>query len=393
MVGLRLGFWLAASVAGVRVTIQPTDPALQYIGRMETTPTGNLRFDMPGCEIRGRVSLAAPSHISASLSQRHLPPPANPGGNSKNSGFQPNHFVVWVDGVRQGLGGHNATFVTDSSQEDAVPVSFNLTTAGAAVPPGQHDIRILKATEADWNGGDPIPNYVTFHGLTITTTTMPLERPRAVPPPPLPARKIEFLGDSITAGFCNECRSKEHDSNEEAYGATWDFQIGQLLNAQVHTAAWSGLGMVHNCCGGNTTMPSIFSRTLATVNVDNTWRWGSWVPDALVINLGTNDGGSSINPSMHYIETYTDLVLNASKNYGADLQVFLACGPMSEIYCDPVHSVLGNVAAKGVKAHFLDQRGFLNGTFGPACCGHPSVQVDTAMAQVGAATIKAALGW
>ena len=31
--------------------------------------------------------------------------------------------------------------------------------------------------------------------------------------------------------------------HNEAYDATWDFQIGELLNAQVHTAAWSGLGM------------------------------------------------------------------------------------------------------------------------------------------------------
>ena len=93
--------------------------------------------------------------------------------------------------------------------------------------------------------------------------------------------------------------------HNEAYDATWDFQIGELLNAQVHTAAWvstatvypshlatrssdadgccrqSGLGMYHNCCGGNTTMPSIFSRTLATVNKDNTWQWSDWVPDAL----------------------------------------------------------------------------------------------------------------
>ena len=49
--------------------------------------------------------------------------------------------------------------------------------------------------------------------------------------------------------------------------------------------------------------------------------------------------------------------------------------------------------AHGVKAHFLDQRGFLNGTFGPACCGHPSIEVDTAMAKSDAAFIKRTLGW
>ena len=55
--------------------------------------------------------------------------------------------------------------------------------------------------------------------------------------------------------------------------------------------------------------------------------------------------------------------------------------------------VISTVKAHGVKAHFLDQRGFLNGTFGPACCGHPSIEVDTAMAKSGAAFIKQTLGW
>ena len=55
--------------------------------------------------------------------------------------------------------------------------------------------------------------------------------------------------------------------------------------------------------------------------------------------------------------------------------------------------MIAAVTAVGVKAHFLDQRGFLNGTFGPACCGHPGIEVDTAMAKYGAAFIKATLGW
>jgi lysophospholipase L1-like esterase len=138
---------------------------------------------------------------------------------------------------------------------------------------------------------------------SLSESTESKDTVRTLAPPPLPTRKIEFLGDSITAGYCNECQSPVHDANNEAFGASWDFQIGQLLTAQVHTAAWSGLGMVHNCCGGNTTMPTIFNRTLASVNIDNSWDWNSWVPDALVVNLGTNDGGSATDPKAHYVGT------------------------------------------------------------------------------------------
>jgi hypothetical protein len=41
-----------------------------------------------------------------------------PQGNTKNSHFQENAFVVWIDGVRQGAGGHNATFATSSQQSE-----------------------------------------------------------------------------------------------------------------------------------------------------------------------------------------------------------------------------------------------------------------------------------
>merc|ERR1740130_1474524 len=140
-------------------------------------------------------------------------------------------------------------------------------------------------------------------------------------------------------------------------------------------------------------MPSIFSRTLATVNVDNTWDWHSWQPDALVINLGTNDGSQATDPRARFTEVYSDLVLQASAHYGADLHVFLACGPMSTHYCAPVLQVVQNVSAQGVRAYFLDQRNFLNGSFGPKCCGHPSIEVDSAMATSGAAFIKATMGW
>jgi hypothetical protein len=115
-------------------------------------------------------------------------------------------------------------------------------------------------------------------------------------------------------------------THTEAYGASWDYQIGELLHAQVHTAAWSGLGMVRNCCGGNTTMPHIFSRTLATVNIDNTWNGSNWIPDVLVINLGTNDGGAATDPHYTYTETYSELIMDAVSRYGNKLQVFLACG-------------------------------------------------------------------
>ena len=68
---------------------------------------------------------------------------------------------------------------------------------------------------------------------------------------------------------------------------------------------------------------------------------------------GECTGGNSLKPQ--YTEIYTKLVMDASKNYGPNLHVFMACGPMSEVYCPPIQHIIKTVQAHGVKAHFLDQ--------------------------------------
>ena len=45
-----------------------------------------------------------------------------------------------------------------------------------------------------------------------------------------------------------------------------------------------------------------------------------------------------------------------------------------------------------IRVHFLGRRNFLNGTFGPTCCGHPFVEVHVALAAAGAKFIGDTLG-
>ena len=138
----------AVQSKGMSTLISPVDPQMQYIGRFATTTTdaGAPRklFDQPGCEIRARVVLDHDSFVTATIGQRHLPPPEHPQGNSKNSGFQENAFVVWIDGVRQGVGGFwNATFATSKDQEDQVMYDFNITTAGVPLTAGTLAVFVL----------------------------------------------------------------------------------------------------------------------------------------------------------------------------------------------------------------------------------------------------------
>jgi lysophospholipase L1-like esterase len=112
----------------------------------------------------------------------------------------------------------------------------------------------------------------------------------------LPARerrlRIEVIGDSITCGYgvlgadahCGFTYATERAS--EAYAA----RLGRALDADVTTVCWSGRGIVRNYDGSTTgTMPELFERTLPGAPPVS-WTFATAPPpDAVVINLGTND--------------------------------------------------------------------------------------------------------
>lgn len=115
----------------------------------------------------------------------------------------------------------------------------------------EHDVVVYKSTEAQWNSRDPRPNFITFGGFALSgpsPVTVPgMEQPKS--------RKIEFLGDSITAGFCNLCRiapSLSDGASESNYDS-WPNQICQVCvkerqartQAHTHTQTKRARGRTH----------------------------------------------------------------------------------------------------------------------------------------------------
>ena len=166
-------------------------------------------------------------------------------------------------------------------------------------PPLPTAVTIFKDSEPCFAGTRVQPNYVTFHGF-IGDDGAQLH----TQPDPEPAHKIEFLGDSITAGFDNCCdvadyhKPDGHLSSSSSFERSWATEICQSLDGECHYTAWSGFGMVRNCCGGATLGSDVWGRTLATVGSanasdphgttsENAWNFSAWTADAVVINLGT----------------------------------------------------------------------------------------------------------
>ena len=64
---------------------------------------------------------------------------------------------------------------------------------------------------------------------------------------------------------------------------------------------------------------------------------------------------------------------------------------MTDMYCDPLFRVIGELNQRGIPAHFLDQRNLLMPS--NECCGHPDTTADAMIAEATVAIIRQAMGW
>lgn len=156
------------------------------------------------------------------------------------------------------------------------------------LPPGPHVLRLEKMTESQTGGG-------RFFGFEAVGNG------RALPPQPR-VRQIEFIGDSYTVGYGNrsvkrECTGKEvHDltDTQQAFGPL----LAKRLNADYRVNAYSGFGIVRNYNGSSPelSLPIIYPRRKPDVtNLPNSGT-AEWKPEVVVINLGTNDFSTPLNP-------------------------------------------------------------------------------------------------
>lgn len=117
-------------------------------------------------------------------------------------------------------------------------------------------------------------------------------------------KKIEFIGDSITCGFGIESKSAEEDFRTETENSyiTYGAETAKAFNADFNLISWSTIGVYSSDCKEDNgkpndgwIMPMLYDYTdigiEGTLNIPEhiSWDFGSFVPDVIVVNLGTND--------------------------------------------------------------------------------------------------------
>jgi lysophospholipase L1-like esterase len=331
-------------------------PRWHLLGRFDTSDTVGPRFSWPGSAI-------AATFTGTGLSVK-----------LRDSGT--NQFAVVID--------RRAPVVLSTNKTtDTYSVASNL-------PTGQHSVLITKRTES----------YV---GVVQLLGLAPQGGALVVSPMPL-ARRIEFIGDSITCGYgtlgssalCHFTPDTEDETS--AYGALAAAQ----LNAQQTAIAYSGIGMYRNG-GGDTanTMPTRFQRTLAD-DPASTWTFNTPPPHVVVVNLGTNDFGRG-DPGPPFQQAYVAFLRQLRARY-PDAHVICTLSPMlSDGY--PAGVMARTKAATYIKAavqqriaasdahvsyfEFDEQRP----AAGYGCDFHPNAKTQQFMAAKLVPVIRSLTGW
>ncbi|MEU5259799.1 SGNH/GDSL hydrolase family protein [Amycolatopsis sp. NPDC021455] len=153
----------------------------------------------------------------------------------------------------------------------------------------EHSVRLVKRTESPWVAGE-------FDGFAAAPGGQILAKPAAR------TRQIEFIGDSLTAGYGDLSTTRDCSANGGIDRNTdTDISYGALtargLNADYQVNAYSGRGMVRNYNGGDpgTDYRTYYDRTLQNVSSDAWPVPATWRPQLVVVALGTNDFSTALH--------------------------------------------------------------------------------------------------
>jgi lysophospholipase L1-like esterase len=328
----------------------------------------------PGVRLEGRFDMTDATKPSFGWSGSAMIARFQGTGATLRIDLSPNQYTVVVDG-------------TVSSKVLKVASGTTQYSLATGLSAGTHDVVVWRRTEG--NQGES-----RFLGIDVTGGQL-------LAPPAAPDRRIEIYGDSITAGYGIDGAgpSCAFSADTENHYITYGAIAARELNADLHTIAWSGIGMYRNygVSGASAdAMPAVYARTLPTKS-GSTWDFKTWQPHAVVINLGTNDASTSGDPGTPYETAYAGFVRNLRAKY-PDTFFVLTIGPMLDgssltAIRTRIDNVRKTLAAGGDSKTSYLEFPVQSESDGLGCDWHPSPKTNTKMATLLVAELKNRLGW
>ncbi len=226
-------------------------------------------------------------------------------------------FAVYIDGKRT-----MDELVCDEKRRYQIFSSENTRKATIKL------IKLSEAMESTMGIGD-----ITVNGSNII-------------PAPEKNLKIEFIGDSITCGYGVDDENAEHHfktSTEDA-AKGYAYKTAEILNADYSLVSYSGHGIISGYTENGQKVTEqrvppfyeIFAESYGSYKNFRVssfkWDFSRFVPNIIVINLGTNDAsyaGSDENKTSEYNSAYSEFLKIVRKN-NPEAHIICALGIMGD---------------------------------------------------------------
>jgi lysophospholipase L1-like esterase len=349
----------------------PDDSNILYTGRIDFSDPKQPKFSAPGVTILARFRGTAAVVMLE---------------DEFKWGTYRNYYDAVIDG----------TTVVKVAPEKSV-TRYEV---ASGLPNTEHTLSLVKRTEAGIGSGK-------FLGFEFAGEMLP--------PPVRPARRIEFIGDSITCGSGIEAKVNSPQCTEDGWGQPYNNArlaygpvLARNLNADYHVTAVSGIGLVRNYSFQYDArpLPEVYDLLYFEQTDSPAWDPSLFVPDVVVIALGTNDfsPGDSERPTMEvdvFVSTYVKFI-NKLRGYYPQADIFCASSPMlGDGWPTPgdksatnqkigITKVVDQFNQGGdAKVHSFSATSIV----GMGCGTHPNVDQHARMADMLGSSIASVMGW
>jgi lysophospholipase L1-like esterase len=341
---------LAASTAASTAPADAAAPSAgpRFVGYFDRSDPRGPKFAWPGSRIDLRFEGTSAKVRFADGSGGHV------------------HFTIIVDGKESRL--------TLEPRDTTYVLAHDL-------PRGVHDVVLFRNSEALWG-------ETQLLGFDV-------DGPLLAPPAPL--RRLVFVGDSITCGYGTEGKGPRCGfvASEENAWRAWGAVAARDLDADVVLLAFSGGGIYRNNDGDREdTMPVRLLRTIPTRRTSPPVADDGPPPDAVVINLATNDWALGAPPRAEFEAAFGKLVDDLHRRWPTSRFV-VALGPM--LFGKALEStrtmetaIVASAKARGIDAELLELP-MQDGHDGWGCQHHPNVARQRAMADALVAHLRGRL--
>lgn len=171
---------------------------------------------------------------------------------------------------------------------------------------GRHHLKLFKRSEAD-------AGHVTFLGIELPAGAK-IDAPESAPP----KLALQFFGDSITVGACNEDGAVDQWENRATHNHALSYGAltAKALNTAYRNIAVSGMGIAEGYVPKRA--GQIWNRLYPEPDAPKSDERG-WLPDVVFVNYGENDDSFSKNQNMDFpagfADGYVALVQDMRKAY------------------------------------------------------------------------------